>query len=100
MLTGKAIAALYANSHIDGYLDQINGQVCVTAEIAKRYQLIDPVSLIIPPSIRSLKFLLPYIILSKLNQSQRKMFQDIVISCSPDILLPMSIMAEPRIKQE
>ena len=103
-LTGNAIAALYVNSQNDsdtGYLDKMSGKICITAEIARRYQLIDPISGIIPPSIRSLKFLLPSIILAQIkNPQQRAALQDFIISCSPDILLPMSVMAEPRSMQK
>lgn len=93
MLSGRALAALYLNS--DGHLDAMAGKVCVVAELAKRYGIVDPVSGITPPSIRSLKFLMPSIILSKMRKGQREAMEDLIISLSPDVLLPMTVMSNP-----
>jgi hypothetical protein len=77
-------------------------QVAVVAEVAKRYGIRDPVSNEIPPSIRSVKFLLPSLVLGALpsddgNESgegvKRKLLEDFLIALSPDVLLPMSVMA-------
>jgi len=98
MLSGKVIAALYSSE--DGYQEKQKGKVCVTAEIAKRYNIIDPHSGIIPPSIRSLKFLIPSVLLANIDKDKRPAIQEQIISWSPDILLPMFVMAEPRPKSQ
>ena len=86
-------------------------KVCVTAEVAKKYSIVDPVSLTIPPSIRSLKFLIPSLALGYMenrreNDSnnnlglkwnhwyQREKWEKFLIESVPDVLLPMSFMAE------
>ncbi|KAJ1396684.1 hypothetical protein B484DRAFT_304517, partial [Ochromonadaceae sp. CCMP2298] len=51
-LTGRAIAALYADPAVP------SGKVVVTAELARKYAILDPLTGITPPSIRSLKFLI------------------------------------------
>lgn len=68
----------------------------MTAEVAKRYGIRDPVSQEIPPSIRSVKFLVPSLVLGSLSLSEdsRRWIEPLLISLSPDILLPMSLMAQ------
>jgi dehydrogenase/reductase SDR family member 1 len=89
-LSGEVIGALYAAN--DGYLDRISGQVAVSAELAKRYGIKDRISKLTPPSIRSLKYLIPALVLSKRSREERKWLEDIICTLSPDILLPMSAM--------
>eukprot|EP01031_Cornospumella_fuschlensis_P039088 gene39088-47554_t len=95
-LSGEAIAALFSAG--DGYLDKVSGKVVVTAEVAKKYGLKDRWTNHTPPSIRSLKYLIPALIFSKQSPEVRRRYEDLVISLSPDILLPMSVMASPRPK--
>lgn len=90
-LSGEVIAALYCNT--DGYLEKQSGKVCVTAELAKRYQLRDRKSGIIPPSIRSLKFLIPSLLFRNQAQIVRDKLEQAVINVSPDILLPFAVLA-------
>ena len=92
-LTGKVISQMYLNN--DHILEDIAGKVSITAELAKKYNIKDPISNITPPSIRSIKFLLPSIVLGKLkfeNQKQREFIENLIIKLSPDILLPMKLM--------
>mmetsp|Transcript_28634 Transcript_28634/g.39375 ORF Transcript_28634/g.39375 Transcript_28634/m.39375 type:complete len:168 (-) Transcript_28634:132-635(-) len=106
-LSGKVIAALFEQGNDDGYLQEVAGKVCVTAEVAKKYSIVDPISLTIPPSIRSVKFLLPSLALGYMenlreNDSSnlggkwynREKFERFLVGLAPDILLPMSIMAQ------
>lgn len=90
-LTGLAIAALYSAS--DRYVNAQNGRICVTAEIAKRYDIKDPKTNIIPPSIRSLKFLMPAVLLKGKKPTDVRQIEDFLVNNVPDALLPMSIMA-------
>jgi dehydrogenase/reductase SDR family protein 1 len=91
-LTGKAIAALYASDDAS----QNSGKVVVTAELAKKYSIVDPLSGITPPSIRSLKFLIPSVLLGKIAPDIRDTWEERLIKWSPDVFLPMFVMAEPR----
>eukprot|EP01039_Chlorochromonas_danica_P011258 gene11254-12557_t len=91
-LSGEVIAALYQDL---SYRQKMNGQVLVTAELAKRYDIHDRLSGITPPSIRSLKYLLPAMLLTGKDEHYRKQWQDWIIRCSPDVLLPWSIMSNP-----
>lgn len=90
-LTGLAIAALYSAN--DRYVNLQNGRICVTAEIAKRYNIKDPTTNITPPSIRSLKFLLPAVLLKGKKPADVRQIEDFLVNYVPDALLPMSVMA-------
>ena len=77
----------------------------MTAEVAKRYDIKDPISNYVPPSIRSLKFLIPSLILGSLKLSSAektkwKWLESWLISLLPDILLPMSLMAQGAPEQQ
>lgn len=93
-LTGSAIAALYSNQNADSYLQDNNGKVMVVAEIAKKYNVKDKATNSVPPSIRSVKFLLPSLILGKVpvKNEWKEALEAFLVENTPDILLPMSIM--------
>lgn len=91
-LSGEAIAAFFKDS---SYREKMNGRVLVTAELAKRYDIQDQISGITPPSIRSLKYLLPAMLLAGKDDRFRAQWQDWIIRCSPDVLLPWSMMSNP-----
>jgi hypothetical protein len=70
-LSGRVIAALY-NSNRDSKSNdkgidtsKFDGKTAVVAEVAKAFGIVDPVSGVTPPSIRSLKFLIPSLVLSQ-----------------------------------
>lgn len=93
-LTGRVIAALYADT---AKRSERNGQVAVVAEVAREHKIVD-LSGSTPPSIRSLKFLLPAVILGKMGRERRdsdrgRLLQKWLQILAPDILLPMSVMA-------
>ena len=88
ILTGRVIAAIYAKYNKEIKLKP--GQICVVAELAKKLGVTDTKGTV-PPSIRSLKFLIPSLLLNKVK-NYPKQLEDFLISVSPDILLPMSIM--------
>jgi dehydrogenase/reductase SDR family member 1 len=93
VLSGRVIAALYENK--DGKLSSRSGNVCVTAECAKELGVVDTTGLN-PPSIRSLKFLIPAVVLGRvkgLDKQQVKALEDFLCKYSPDVLLPMSFMS-------
>eukprot|EP01038_Epipyxis_sp_PR26KG_P004652 gene4652-6536_t len=109
LLTGLVISKLYQND--DNNLEKLSGKVVVTAELAKSFQISDPKSNIIPPSIRSLKFLFPSLLLGNIkktifnnnnnnniinnNDNNNNIFEfleKLIIFLSPDILLPMFVM--------
>ena len=93
ILTGRVIAELYQNK--DNILAELGGKISVTAELAKKFGIVDPISKITPPSIRSIKFLLPSIVLGKMNikdKETKEKIEKILISLSPDILIPMKLM--------
>eukprot|EP01037_Dinobryon_pediforme_P021114 gene21114-21901_t len=83
-LTGQVIATLFHKGSEDGFLDQMAGKVCVTAEVAKRYDIKDPIS--------------NY--LSSAEKTKWKWLESLLISLSPDILLPMSLMAQGAPEQQ
>jgi dehydrogenase/reductase SDR family member 1 len=98
-LSGEVIAAIYLTTKQENknndyqYLTKKQGQILITAELAKRYQLVDRISQCIPPSIRSLKYLIPALILHRLSPKLQKIMEPWLIKLSPDILLPLSVMA-------
>jgi dehydrogenase/reductase SDR family member 1 len=84
--TGRVIAALYNEKNRQ---QKRNGKVTVIAEAAKELNVIDMNSSI-PPSIRSLKFLIPSLVYGKIES--RSALLKSVLNLVPDILLPMSFM--------
>lgn len=93
LLSGRVVAELYKNR--DGFRGQQAGKVCVTAEVAKRYGIVDPRTGEIPPSIRSLKFLIPSVLLGKMSEEQARQLEDFLVKVSPDVLVPMQLMGVP-----
>ncbi|CAM9828752.1 unnamed protein product [Scytosiphon promiscuus] len=85
--TGRAVAALAADPDIM----KKSGKVHVVAELAKEYDFADAGGER-PPSIRSLRFLLPTYLFPKLLPKGVEVPTDSV----PDWLLPMSIMANGK----
>ncbi|CAN0010785.1 unnamed protein product, partial [Ectocarpus fasciculatus] len=85
--TGRAVAALAADPDIL----KKTGKVQIVAELAKQYGFTD-VGGDTPPSIRSLRFLLPTYLFPKLLPEGTK----IDTSSVPDWLLPMFIMANGK----
>ncbi|CAN0187919.1 unnamed protein product [Ectocarpus sp. 12 AP-2014] len=87
LFTGRAVAALAADPEIL----KKTGTVQVVAELAKQYGFTD-VGGDTPPSIRSLRFLLPTYLFPKILPEGTK----IDTSSVPDWLLPMFIMANGK----
>ncbi|CBN79894.1 Short-chain dehydrogenase/reductase [Ectocarpus siliculosus] len=85
--TGRAVAALAADPEIL----KKTGKVQIVAELAKQYGFTD-VGGDTPPSIRSLRFLLPTYLFPKILPEGTK----IDTSSVPDWLLPMFIMANGK----
>ena len=79
--TGKAIVAL-VTCRDNNFLRSISGTVQVVAELALKLNFVDPVTNENPPSLRSLRFLLPTYI--KIFQSWANQI--------PDFKLPMNAM--------
>jgi NAD(P)-dependent dehydrogenase (short-subunit alcohol dehydrogenase family) len=91
ILTGRVIAELYAR--LDAKLlsrNDYNGKVKVVAELAKIFGVTD-LQGNLPPSIRSVKFLLPSLILNNFKTPPQYL-EDFLVKYTPDILLPMFIM--------
>ena len=89
---GRVIAALAADVDASKNLvEQNSGGVLVAAEVAKILGVVD-VNGNLPPSIRSTKFLIPGLLLGKLKDAP-KALEEALVKYSPDILLPMSVMA-------
>ena len=94
--SGRVIAGIYnaINSATTSTKSPFtSGEVYVVAEAAKQLGIRD-VSNTLPPSIRSLKFLIPSITLNAIEKTAPlpNLIRDFLISISPDILLPMSLM--------
>ncbi|CAM9197399.1 unnamed protein product [Pylaiella littoralis] len=85
--TGRAVAALASDP---GILSK-TGKVQVVAELAKEYGFTD-IGGDSPPSIRSLRFLLPTYLFPKLLPKG----VEVATSSVPDWLIPMSIMANGK----
>lgn len=89
--SGRVIAALYEdNTKNHLILPQKSGQVIVAAEAAKLLGVVD-VDGNLPPSIRSMKFLIPGLVLAKVKNASKE-FEAALVKFAPDILLPMSVM--------
>jgi len=92
LLTGRVIAKLYHNLETNALnAHSYNGKVGVVAELAKTLGVTD-VTGNIPPSIRSLKFLVPSIVLNQFEVPS-VWLEDLLMQLVPDVLLPMSFMA-------
>jgi hypothetical protein len=89
LLTGRVVAALFAEAQVTGL--KRSGAVVVGAEVARELGVVD-VSGGVPPSVRSVKFLLPAVVLGRM-QSPSKQLADLLYKLSPDVLLPMAFMA-------
>lgn len=85
LLTGLAIAALYLDSAAPV------ASPVIIAEVAKRYGIVDPETKVTPPSIRSLKYLIPALFLRARSEEFRQKYAPLVLKLSPDWLLPMSL---------
>lgn len=92
LYTGRVAAALSSDTDRSTY----NGAVSVVAEVARKRGIVDRDGGS-PPSIRSLRFLLPAVILGRMGREKRegdaKGFRNWLVRSAPDILLPMAIMA-------
>jgi len=89
-LSGRVIAALFL---ADGdKRRKRNGNVCVVAEIAKEEGVVD-LSGLLPPSIRSLRFLIPAVVLGRMSDEDRAGLEQTLIRWVPDVYVPMSLMA-------
>lgn len=88
--SGRVIAALYAADDSQKVLR--SGEVHVGAEVAKMLGVND-VNGKRAPSIRSLKFLIPALVLAKWKDAGPDM-ESRLVDFSPDILLPMAFMAD------
>lgn len=87
--TGRIISEIYLDRQDN--LKIRNGKICVVAEIAKELNVPD-MSGNIPPSIRSLKFLIPSLVLNAFDTPPNGL-EDLLIKFVPDILLPMALMS-------
>ena len=88
IFTGRVIASLL----LEEDRKNRNGKVTVIAEAARELGIKD-ISGITPPSIRSLKFLIPSIVYGKINNNDNiPNFLKYILNNIPDILLPMSFM--------
>ena len=86
---GRVLAALYNNEQEKKYN---SGKVVVVAEAAKKYGVKD-INGFTPPSIRSLKFLIPSLILAQFTPDEIPSgLEENLIRFTPDWLLPMSFM--------
>jgi dehydrogenase/reductase SDR family protein 1 len=88
-LSGRVIAALYLSDVAKR--KKRNGNVCVVAEVAREEGVVD-INGSTPPSIRSLKFLAPAVILGRMEE-KKPALEKFLKRWTPDILLPMSFMA-------
>ena len=84
-LSGRVIASLFN----DQERSRRNGKVTVIAEAAKERGVTD-INGSIPPSIRSLKFLIPSLVYGK--DDNPNPFIKTLLGLVPDVLLPMSLM--------
>ena len=84
-LSGRVIASLFN----DQERSRRNGKVTVIAEAAKELGVTD-INGSIPPSIRSLKFLIPSLVYGK--DDNPNPFIKTLLGLVPDVLLPMSLM--------
>ena len=88
VFAGRVIAALYEQSQREGC--RVSGQVVVAAEAARTLGVRDEDGSL-PPSIRSLRFLIPSLVLGRAPETPA-FLRDLLEKFSPDFLLPMSMM--------
>ena len=94
-LTGRVIASLFLADR--DKRAKRNGRVQVVAEVARAEGVVD-VSGMQPPSIRSLRSLIPAIVLGKMGATSReseqgRSIESLLTSWTPDFLIPMSLMS-------
>jgi len=89
-LSGRVVAALFLAD--EEKRKKRNGNVCVVAEIAKEEGVTDVLGTL-PPSIRSLRFLIPAVVLGRMNEQDRVGLEQTLLRWVPDIYVPMSLMA-------
>ena len=90
LLQGRVIASLYLDE--DSSMSKSNGNILITAEVAKKNNVIDKNGMI-PPSIRSLKWLIPSLVLhSDFGKKLSGSVKSNLINNTPDWLLPLSVM--------
>jgi dehydrogenase/reductase SDR family protein 1 len=87
--TGRAVAQLLGNVEL---MKERSGKVVVVAELAKKIGFTD-VDGTIPPSIRSLKFLLPNFVFPQIEKESGKPIPSWISENVPDILLPWSVFS-------
>ena len=85
---GRVVAALFEQTQREGCRG--SGRVVVAAEAARELGVRD-VDGSLPPSIRSLCFLIPSVVLGRAKDTPA-VLRDLLVRLSPDILLPMSMM--------
>jgi len=88
-LSGRVLAALYLDEDLKA---RRTGDVCVVAELAKAMRVTDVTGLT-PPSIRSLKFLIPAVAIGRYGKGMSEQTKRWLVENTPDILLPFSVMA-------
>ena len=88
VFSGRVIAALFEETQRRGCRD--SGRVVVAAEAAKALGVRD-IDGNLPPSIRSLRFLIPALVLGGERELPAPL-KSLLLHLSPDILLPMSAM--------
>ena len=91
--TGRAVVALSSLSR-SAMLSR-SGRVEVVAELAKEFGFRD-VDGAIPPSIRSLRFLLPNFVFPQVEEESKKPIPNWIRENVPDVLLPWNIFGAPR----
>eukprot|EP00607_Mallomonas_marina_P008743 CAMPEP_0182417230 /NCGR_PEP_ID=MMETSP1167-20130531/1662_1 /TAXON_ID=2988 /ORGANISM="Mallomonas Sp, Strain CCMP3275" /LENGTH=215 /DNA_ID=CAMNT_0024590639 /DNA_START=671 /DNA_END=1318 /DNA_ORIENTATION=+ len=91
LFTGRVIASFYDALDKKSVSSQTyNGKSIVVAELAKILGVVD-VSGCTPPSLRSVRFLLPSLLLNQFKIPPKQL-ENILIKITPDVLLPMSFM--------
>jgi dehydrogenase/reductase SDR family protein 1 len=88
--TGRAVAQLLGNAEL---MKERSGKVVVVAELAKQVGFTD-LDGTIPPSIRSLKFLLPNFVFPQIEKESGKPVPSWLSDNVPDILLPWSVFSQ------
>ena len=92
-LTGRVISTLYSNLLSKQIKrEEYNGKVGVVAELAKKFGVTD-MDGNLPPSIRSLRFLIPSVLFAQFPTPPSKELEELVVRLCPDVLLPMSFMS-------
>lgn len=84
--SGRAVALLMANSEL---MKERSGKVVVVAELAKELAFTDEEGRL-PPSIRSLRFILPNFVFPKIEKESGSSLPSWITDNVPDYLLPWS----------